>query len=159
MHYVFGSCALYPDRAQLSGPDSEVRLEPKAYAVLRHLVEHHDRVVSREELIEAVWGGRFISDSAVSTALKFAHKAVADDGIAQTKIRTLHGAGHGRQHLAGAGHHRWTRVLPRPYAARAFARFQGGLEWFASDRAKAQEDVRRLAERAYELDLYSPEVK
>ena len=62
--------------------------------MLRHLVEHHDRVVSREELIETAWGGRFISDAAVATALKSARRAVGDDGGRQEMIRTLHGAGH-----------------------------------------------------------------
>lgn len=94
MHHVFGPYALYPDRAELVGPEGPVRLEPKAYAVLRLLVEHHDRVVSREEMIEVVWGGRFISDAAVSTALKFARKAVGDDGDRQAMIRTIHGLGH-----------------------------------------------------------------
>jgi TolB-like protein/Tfp pilus assembly protein PilF len=45
------------------------------------------------------------------------------------------------------------------YAARAFARFQDGLQWFARDRAKAQADVRRLAERAVELDPLDPFAK
>lgn len=94
MHYVFGAYSLYPDRAELTGPDGTVRLEPKAFAVLRHLVENHDRMVSREEMIEVVWGGRFISDAAVSTALKFARKAVGDDGERQEMIRTVHGLGH-----------------------------------------------------------------
>jgi TolB-like protein len=94
MHHVFGSYALYPDRAELVGPEGSVRLEPKAFAVLRLLVENHDRVVSREEMIEAIWGGRFVSDAAVSTALKFARKAVGDDGAQQTMIRTMHGLGH-----------------------------------------------------------------
>ncbi|MBL9051487.1 MAG: winged helix-turn-helix domain-containing protein [Tabrizicola sp.] len=94
MHYVFGAYSLYPDRAELTGPDGTVRLEPKAFAILRLLVENHDRVVSREEMIEVIWGGRFISDAAVSTALKFARKAVGDDGERQTMIRTIHGLGH-----------------------------------------------------------------
>lgn len=94
MHFVFGSYNLHPDRAEVTGPAGPVRMEPKAYAVLRHLVENHDRVVSREELIEVVWAGRFISDTAVSTALKFARKAVGDDGERQQMIRTLHGLGH-----------------------------------------------------------------
>ena len=94
MHYVFASFAFYPDRAELIGPEGEVRIEPKAMAVLRLLVEHHDRVVSREEMIEVVWGGRFISDGAVATALKFARKAVGDDGDRQAMIRTVHGMGH-----------------------------------------------------------------
>lgn len=94
MHHVFGAYALYPDRSELVGPDGRVRLEPKALAVLRLLVENHDRVVSREEMIEVIWGGRFVSDAAVSTALKAARKAVGDDGDHQTMIRTLHGVGH-----------------------------------------------------------------
>ncbi|MCY1125657.1 winged helix-turn-helix domain-containing protein [Frigidibacter sp. RF13] len=94
MHHVFGPYALYADRAELVGPEGPVRLEPKAFAVLRLLVENNDRVVSREEMIDVVWGGRFISDAAVSTALKFARKAVGDDGGRQTMIRTIHGLGH-----------------------------------------------------------------
>jgi TolB-like protein len=94
MHYVIGPFALYPDRAELTGPDGPVRLEPKALAVLRLLVENHDRVVSREEMIEVVWSGRFVSDAAVSTALKFARKAIGDDGERQAMIRTIHGLGH-----------------------------------------------------------------
>ena len=94
MHFVLGGFTLYPDRAELVGPDGAVRLEPKAFAVLRLLVENHDRVVSKGEMIEVVWGGRFISDAAVSTALKFARKAVGDDGDRQDMIRTIHGHGH-----------------------------------------------------------------
>jgi TolB-like protein len=94
MHHVFGAYTLYPDRAELIGPAGRVHVEPKAIAVLRLLVENHDRVVSREEMIEVIWGGRFVSDAAVSTALKFARKAVGDDGDRQVMIRTLHGLGH-----------------------------------------------------------------
>ena len=94
MIFGFSPFTLDMDRAELLGPEGLVAVEPKAFAVLRLLVEHHDRVVSREEMIEAVWGGRFISDAAVSTALKFARKAVGDDGARQDFIRTLHGRGH-----------------------------------------------------------------
>ena len=94
MIFGFAPFTLDMDRAELLGPEGLVAVEPKAFAVLRLLVEHHDRVVSREEMIEVVWGGRFISDAAVSTALKFARKAVGDDGVRQTFIRTLHGRGH-----------------------------------------------------------------
>lgn len=58
MHHVFGAFILYPDRAELVGPEGVIHVEPKAFAVLRLLVENHDRVVSREEMIEAIWGGR-----------------------------------------------------------------------------------------------------
>jgi TolB-like protein len=94
MNFEFAPFTLSTDRAELVGPEGVIALEPKAFSVLRLLVEHHDRVVSREEMIEVVWGGRFISDAAVATALKLARRAVGDDGVRQTHIRTLHGVGH-----------------------------------------------------------------
>ena len=94
MIYTFAPFTLSADRAELVGPDGVVAMEPKAFAVLCLLVEHHDRVVSREEMIEVIWGGRFVSDTAVSTALKLARRALGDDGVRQDYIRTLHGVGH-----------------------------------------------------------------
>ena len=94
MHYVFAPFSLYPGRAELFGADGLVHVEPKAFALLSLLVEHHDRVVSCEEMIEVIWGGRFVSDAAVSTALKSARKALGDDGERQAYIRTVHGTGH-----------------------------------------------------------------
>ena len=94
MIYAFPPFTLFADRAELIGPAGAVAMEPKAFAVLRLLVEHNDRVVSREEMIEMVWGGRFVSDAAVATALKLARKAVGDDGVRQAFIRTIHGLGH-----------------------------------------------------------------
>jgi TolB-like protein len=94
VHHVFGDFTLYPDRAELVGPAGTVPLEPKAFAVLRLLVENPDRVVTRDEMIAVIWGGRFVSDAAVATAVKFARKAVGDDGDRQAMIRTAHGLGH-----------------------------------------------------------------
>jgi len=67
--------------------------EPLVFNLLRHLVENRDRVVSKDELIEVVWSGRFISDAALSTAVKSARRLVGDDGRAQNVIRTAHGRG------------------------------------------------------------------
>lgn len=94
MTLEFGPFTLDIERAELRGPAGTVAMEPKAFAVLRLLVDHNDRVVSRGEMIDAVWGGRFISDAAVSTALKLARRALGDDGIRQQYIRTVHGTGH-----------------------------------------------------------------
>jgi TolB-like protein len=90
----FAHFTLDTGRAELRNGDALVALEPKVYALLRLLVENHDRVVSRDEMIAIVWGGRFISDAAVSTALKQVRRALGDDGAAQVFIRTLHGMGH-----------------------------------------------------------------
>ena len=90
----FAPFELNIDRAELRGPDGPIALEPKALALLRLLVENHERMLSREEMIATVWGGRFISDAAVSTVLKLVRKALGDDGMAQTYIRTVRGLGH-----------------------------------------------------------------
>ena len=82
------------DRAELRGPAGLIALEPKALALLRLLAENHDRVLDKDEMIASVWGGRFISDAAVSTVLKLVRKALGDDGAAQTYIRTVRGLGH-----------------------------------------------------------------
>ena len=82
MIYRLGEFCLDTGRAELSGPGGPVALEPKAYDLLVLLVERRERLVTREEAIHTVWGGRFISDAAVSTVLKSLRKALGDDGTA-----------------------------------------------------------------------------
>ena len=73
---------------------SRVPLEPQAFDVLVHLVAHRDRVVPKEELMDAVWGGRFVSETAVTSRIKQVRRALGDDGRAQRIVRTLHGRGY-----------------------------------------------------------------
>ncbi|HMO09342.1 MAG TPA: winged helix-turn-helix domain-containing protein [Paracoccaceae bacterium] len=90
----FGDFTLDTGRAELRGPDGPVHLEPKPLALLTFLAENNDRVLTRDAMIDAVWGGRIVSDAAVSTVLKQVRKALADGGRKQEFIRTLHGRGH-----------------------------------------------------------------
>ena len=90
----FAPFRLDTDRAELIGAAGPVALEPKAFALLTLLAENHHRVISKDEMIATVWGGRFVSDDAVSTVLKLARRALDDDGAAQTYIRTIRGRGH-----------------------------------------------------------------
>ena len=71
-----------------------VSLEPQAFDVLVYLVQHRDRVVPKEELMDSVWGGRFVSEAAVTSRIKQVRRAVGDDGNAQRIIRTHHGRGY-----------------------------------------------------------------
>jgi len=71
-----------------------VPLEPQAFDVLVHLVRHRDRVVPKEELMDEVWGGRFVSETAVTSRIKQVRRALGDDGRAQRLLRTLHGRGY-----------------------------------------------------------------
>jgi DNA-binding winged helix-turn-helix (wHTH) protein/tetratricopeptide (TPR) repeat protein len=90
----FAPFHLNTDRAELRTGDGPIAMEPKAFALLCLLVENPDRVISKDEMIAAVWGGRFISDAAVSTALKLVRKALGDDGEAQAFVKTVRGRGH-----------------------------------------------------------------
>jgi pimeloyl-ACP methyl ester carboxylesterase len=71
-----------------------VSLEPQAFDVLVYLVRHRDRVVPKEELMDSIWGGRFVSETAVTSRIKQVRRAVGDDGHAQRIIRTHHGRGY-----------------------------------------------------------------
>lgn len=71
-----------------------VPVEPQVFDVLRYLVEHRDRVVPKEELLDNVWGDRFVSESALTSRIKTARRAVGDDGRKQAVIRTVHGRGY-----------------------------------------------------------------
>jgi len=73
---------------------TRVPMEPQAFDVLTYLIANRDRVVSKEELMDAVWGDRFVSESAVTSRIKQARRAVGDDGQAQRVIRTVHGRGY-----------------------------------------------------------------
>lgn len=82
------------DRSELTDSGGPVALEPKAFALMTLLAENHHRVISKDEMIATVWGGRFISDDAVSTVLKLVRKALNDDGAKQAYIRTIRGRGY-----------------------------------------------------------------
>ncbi|MDK3075271.1 winged helix-turn-helix domain-containing protein [Sedimentitalea sp. JM2-8] len=93
MYWRFGDYTLDLRTAELIGPDGQIHVERQTFAVLAHLIAHADRVVTRDELVEAVWDGRHVSDATVSTSIKLARRAVGDDGSTQNAIRTIHGRG------------------------------------------------------------------
>ncbi len=71
-----------------------VPVEPQVFDVLAYLVEHRDRLVTKEELLDNIWGDRFVSESALTSRIKAARRAIGDDGSRQTLIRTAHGRGY-----------------------------------------------------------------
>jgi TolB-like protein len=89
MIYRFADCSLDTETFELRVEGRAVPLEPQVFAVLLLLIENRARLVSRDEIIERVWQGRFVSDSAVSSRIKSARKAIGDDGEAQRLIRTV----------------------------------------------------------------------
>ena len=61
--------------------------------MLTYLVENSDRLITKDELVEKIWDGRFITDAAISTVVKTVRKALGDDGNTQKYVRTVHGRG------------------------------------------------------------------
>ena len=81
-------------RIVLRRDGQEVKLEPKAFDVLAYLVQRRGAVVRKEELLDQIWGDRFVSESALTTRIKAVRQAVDDDGNRQAIIRTVHGKGY-----------------------------------------------------------------
>jgi pimeloyl-ACP methyl ester carboxylesterase/DNA-binding winged helix-turn-helix (wHTH) protein len=92
--FAFGRFTLDVARRELLDGDDAITVQPQVFDVLAHLVEHADRVVTKEELLDGVWGTRFVTESALTTRIKEARQAVGDDGQRQEMIRTLHGRGY-----------------------------------------------------------------
>jgi len=89
----FDKMELDTDRAELRRDGQVVPVEPRVFALLALLAENPERLRTRNELIEKIWGNRIISDSAISTGIKAARKAVGDNGTRQSVIKTVHGRG------------------------------------------------------------------
>jgi pimeloyl-ACP methyl ester carboxylesterase len=89
MRYSFDEFVLDLDRRELHKGSGAVDLEPQVFDLLAFLLHHRDRVVSRDDLIEGVWGGRIVSESALATRINAARRAIGDDGSAQRLIKTM----------------------------------------------------------------------
>jgi pimeloyl-ACP methyl ester carboxylesterase/DNA-binding winged helix-turn-helix (wHTH) protein len=93
MVYEFGEFTLDTNRQQLRRGDHPQHLEPQVYAVLCHLLEHRDRLVTSREMIEHVWGDRFVTPGTLNSRIKALRQALGDDGATQRLIQTVHGRG------------------------------------------------------------------
>lgn len=89
MRYIFQEFVLDTGHRELRRGNAPVSVEPKVFDLLAHLLANRDRVVSKDDLIEAVWGGRIVSDSALTTCINAARVALGDSGEAQRLIKTL----------------------------------------------------------------------
>jgi TolB-like protein/tetratricopeptide (TPR) repeat protein len=85
----FGDHVLNVDRRELRRGTEMIAVEPQVFDLLVYLVQNRDRVVSKDDLIARVWGGRIVSESTLTSHIHAARKAVGDSGEAQRLIRTL----------------------------------------------------------------------
>ena len=83
-----------PSRARPATWGEAVHLEPQAFDLLVHLIDHRDRTVSKVELLDAVWGHRFVSEASLTTRVKEVRQALGDDGRQQHTIKNERGRGY-----------------------------------------------------------------
>lgn len=81
-------------RYELRSGSELIRVEPQVFDVLTQLVSNAHRFVSKEELFDSVWGGRFVTEAALTSRIKAARRALGDDGESQRFIRTVRGRGY-----------------------------------------------------------------
>ena len=89
MLYTFGSITLDTDRKELRRNDSIESVEPQVFDLLVLLLENRDRVVSKDEIFEIIWEGRFVSDVTLSSRINALRRALGDDGKRQDIIKTV----------------------------------------------------------------------
>jgi len=85
----FGDHRLDIKRRELRRGTELIDLEPKVFDLLAFLVQHRDRVVSKDDLLQEVWGGRIVSESALTTRINAVRRVLGDDGTAQRLVRTF----------------------------------------------------------------------
>ena len=91
--FRFGEFELNLDRYELKNSGAPVKAEPRVLEVLNYLVEHRDRVVPKEELLDKLWPDVHVSDSALTTAIRDARRALNDSPTEPRWIRTVYGRG------------------------------------------------------------------
>ncbi len=89
MQFVFGDYALDVSRRELRRGSGLVAIEPQVFDLLVYLLQNRDRVASKDDLLEAVWGGRIVSESTLTSRINAARRAVGDSGEQQALIRTI----------------------------------------------------------------------
>src|SRR5688572_20650179 len=93
-HFLFPPFRLDSLNEQLWRGTEEISLRRKTFAVLRCLVEHPGRLVTKEHLLEAVWSGTYVSDSLPTTCIRELRKALGDEPKTPRFIETVHGRGY-----------------------------------------------------------------
>ncbi|XUJ32887.1 winged helix-turn-helix domain-containing protein [Bradyrhizobium japonicum] len=125
MRYRFEEFAFDIDRRELHRGAEVVSITPQVFDLLEYLLRNRERVVSKDDLINAVWSGRIVSDAALTTRLNAARSAIGDSGEEQRLIKTLP-----RKGFRFVGQVQETREVaasnPGEVAPRALLRFPTG---------------------------------
>jgi TolB-like protein len=89
VRFIFADHTLDIDLRELRRGATPIPVEPQVFDLLTYLVENRDRVVTKDDLLGAIWGGRIVADSTLASRINAARKAVGDSGEEQKLIRTV----------------------------------------------------------------------
>lgn len=89
MRLHFEQCVLDTECRELRRGSTAVAVQPQVFDLLVYLIENRDRVVSKDDLLTAVWNGRIVSESTLISRINAARRAIGDDGDQQRLIRTV----------------------------------------------------------------------
>nr|WP_255606896.1 winged helix-turn-helix domain-containing tetratricopeptide repeat protein [Phyllobacterium sp. 2063] len=87
--FKFGDYVLDTTRRELTRGSEPIAIGPQVFDLLIHLVENRDRVVSKDDLLDAVWDGRIVSESTITSHINAVRKAIGDNGVDQRLLRTV----------------------------------------------------------------------
>jgi TolB-like protein/DNA-binding winged helix-turn-helix (wHTH) protein/tetratricopeptide (TPR) repeat protein len=93
LNFRFANFEIDVARHELRRAGAILHIEPQVFDLLVHLVSHRDRIVSKDELFDAVWQGRIVSEATLSSRISAARRVLGDSGNDQTLIRTVHKRG------------------------------------------------------------------
>jgi TolB-like protein len=89
VQFFFAEHTLDIDRRELRHGSEPIGVEPQVFDLLVYLLQNHNRVVTKDDLIASVWCGRIVSESTLTSRINAARKAIGDSGETQTLIRTI----------------------------------------------------------------------
>ena len=89
MLYRFEDFVLDTARRELSRGETRLSVAPQVFDLIEHLIRNRSRVVAKDDLLSTIWGGRAVSDAALSTRINAARTVIGDEGNTQRLIRTL----------------------------------------------------------------------
>ncbi|VAW41757.1 hypothetical protein MNBD_GAMMA01-1443 [hydrothermal vent metagenome] len=94
MRYKFNNIEIDTEKFSLLTNGKEIAVEPQVFNLIVYLIEHKNKIVSRDEILDNIWKGRVVSDTSINNHIKSVRKVLGDDGHKQQIIKTIHSRGY-----------------------------------------------------------------